>query len=417
MLAFELLNKKVVESKLCCCCGSCSAVCPSGVVNLIPSEDGTYIPRIIGECDNCGLCLRACPVLRPKIPDVIFGSVLRCYIGYSNDEKLRWMASSGGVTTAMLLFLLERGSIDGALVATDRAGKPTSFQWKLIKDKDGILRALGSKYCPVKPKFRLKDILAIQGKIAVVGLPCHIWAFRRLESLIPELKKKVFIHLGLLCGKRPNVYATIYFLRKVIGVHEEEVEHLSYRGRGWPGTLLAETKDGRRHTALYKKWVEFSYYPHFIPVSCALCYDLLNREADISLGDAWGLAKDAIGTSVILIRNQLGENVVKSLIEHGVITAREVSLDEVVKGQGAREKIQRSLLRAHIWRYTFKRPVPPATPSPRDYDLASFVSNYLYCLWLYLSGNTLLRRIFCELTPIISKAARLGVEYSHGAER
>ena len=44
----------------------------------------------------------------------------------------------------------------------------------IVRDQEGIKRARGSKYCPVKPTLRVNDLKNARGKIAVVGLPCHI---------------------------------------------------------------------------------------------------------------------------------------------------------------------------------------------------------------------------------------------------
>ena len=45
------------------------------------------------------------------------GNFENCYVGYSNEEKIRNGAASGGVVTAIVIYLLKKRRIDGVLVS------------------------------------------------------------------------------------------------------------------------------------------------------------------------------------------------------------------------------------------------------------------------------------------------------------
>jgi coenzyme F420 hydrogenase subunit beta len=63
----------------------------------------------------------------------------------------------------------------------------------MVRTKKELLDAMGSRYCPVKPQFRMEDLIDEKGKIAIVGLPCHIWAFRNLANINTQLRNSFFV--------------------------------------------------------------------------------------------------------------------------------------------------------------------------------------------------------------------------------
>jgi len=405
-----MIKEVRLETNLCSGCGACYAICPRDAIDMKISLDGYYMPFIdFSKCNGCGLCEKVCPssFANQKIMIDGLGSFIRCYVGYSTDATLRWKASSGGLVTTILLSLLEEGAISGAVVVKDDPKDPLKPLMTFVKNKEEIKGAMGSKYCPVKPFFKVKYLVSEQGKVAVVGLPCHILAFRKLEEVNEKLRNKILVHLGLFCGKRPNFYAITYFLRKHATVNEEDVSRISFRGEGWPGKITISTKHGKSFSFDLSEWCNFSYYPHFIPVRCVLCYDVTNQQADISLGDAWGLAHDNIGTSVVITRTPLGESVIQHLHDVGKLILREVKPEQVSQGQGLENKIRNSLIRAYIWRRIFRQPSIFTPYNLQRITLREWVLNLGYCTWLYTAQNRLMRTILCNLTPTASKILKL----------
>jgi coenzyme F420 hydrogenase subunit beta len=406
----KMIKETLLETNLCSGCGACYAICPSDAIDIKVSLDGAYKPFInFSRCIHCKLCERVCPSLSAnrKVMMNGLGSFIRCYIGYSTDATLRWKASSGGLVTTILLSLLEEGATSGAVVVKDNTRDPLKPLMTFVKNKEEIIEAMGSKYCPVRPFFKVKDLVRGPGKIAVVGLPCHIWAFKKLEEVDVRLRSKILIHLGLFCGKCPSFYATTYFLRKIAGVDEEDIARIPSRGKGWPGKITVSTKQGKSSSFELSEWINFAYYPHFIPVRCVLCYDITNQQADISLGDAWGLAHDNIGTSVIITRTSIGESVIQHLHDTGKLILREVKPEQIFQGQGLEDKIKNSLIRVYIWQKIFHQPSPFTLSSLPRASIKNWIFNLGYCTWLYIAQNRLARIVLCNITPQISRILRL----------
>lgn len=371
------------------------------------SLDGVYKPSIkLSKCKDCGLCKKVCPTFSFDQNLMItntLGHFISCYIGYSNDTEIRWNSASGGLATTILLFMLKKGIINGAIVVINNIKDPLKPLMSFVKTEEDLRTAMGSKYCPVKPHFKVRDLVNEEGNMAVVGLPCHIWAFKKLEEINEKLRQKIVIHIGLFCGKCPNFYATIYFLRKVAGVNEDNVAKLSYRGKGWPGKITVETRQGCNYTFELNDWCQFSYYPHFIPIHCMTCYDITNQQADLSLGDAWGLVHDRIGTSVIITRTSRGERLLQQLYDEGKIVLRKVSPERVYSGQELEVRVRKTLIRSFLWWKIFKQPVSHTTFTLHNLSVKDYLFNFVYCIWFYASQNPLIRTMLCNLTPYITK--------------
>ena len=52
---------RVLEKDVCCGCGTCAGICPTGAINLIICE-GLFVPLIDeNKCTECKLCVECCP--------------------------------------------------------------------------------------------------------------------------------------------------------------------------------------------------------------------------------------------------------------------------------------------------------------------------------------------------------------------
>lgn len=338
---------QVVEDGLCTGCGTCVALCPDEAIELVINEKkGIYVPELNREkCNNCGICYGICPghevdfkqlnleIFGKNPENILIGNYLNCYIGHSTNYNIRYNSASGGLVTQLLIFLLEEGIIDGALVTRMKKDKPLEPEPFIARTKEEVIEASKSKYCPVPTNIALKEILeAEEGmKFAVVGLPCHIHGIRKAEKANEKLKEKIVLHIGIFCGHSPSFLATEFLLQQM-NINMGDISKLNYRGDGWPGSMYMELKDGNKMNIKYgEAWSEgFGLY--FIPDRCTLCYDGVCELSDISFGDAWlaDLMKcDSIGTSVIISKTIIGDEILqkchtKKKIKLGKISAEKI---------------------------------------------------------------------------------------------
>ena len=146
-----------------------------------------------------------------------------CYLGYSVDDDIRYDSSSGGVITSLLIYALEKGIIDGALVTRMNKDNPFEPEPFIAKNKEEIIEAAKSKYCPVPLNKLINEILKSENlKIAVVGLPCHIHGIRKAEMLNESLRNRIVLHLGIFCSHTDTFWQTYSLINK-LGIKENDV--------------------------------------------------------------------------------------------------------------------------------------------------------------------------------------------------
>ena len=114
---FEWKLNEIVDSKICAKCGTCTIVCPNGILTFDER------PKLVEEClrKGNGMCFEVCPrVSSGKYQIKIRENFKELYYYAKSDVE----GQDGGVVTAFLKYLLENKKIDGAIVVGDECWKP-----------------------------------------------------------------------------------------------------------------------------------------------------------------------------------------------------------------------------------------------------------------------------------------------------
>jgi len=340
-----------VKRNLCAGCGTCAGVCPRDAISMqIDGERGIYVPKINELCDNCALCVKACPGYHVdflRLNEEIFGSVqddiqlgnwINCYAGYSTQNDVRYAAASGGLITALLLYAVDKGIIDGALVTRMKKDKPLEPEPFIARTREEILSAIGSIYCPVPANIALKQIInAGEGeRFAVVGLPCHIQGIRKWEKANPPFKDRIVFHLGIFCSHCDTFKSTDYLVKKY-KVSKTAISSVSYRGTGWPGYLKFRLKDKTEKKVYFNEYINYHVLRFFLPRFCLFCCDAACQLSDLTFMDAWLpeiKAQDKTGTSFMISRSTRGQELVEAALKEGVIALQTIDRDSIIRSQG-----------------------------------------------------------------------------------
>jgi len=355
---------KIVENGLCTGCGTCVGICPVDAIEMvIERKKGIYVPQLDEKkCNECGICLRAClgyevdfealnlSIFGKEPEDILLGSYLNCYTGYATDYDIRYNSSSGGLVTALLIFALEQGLIDGALVTKMREDRPLEPQPFIARTKQEIISASKSKYCPVPANIALREILKSKDgeRFAVVGLPCHVCGLRKAMECIPKLKAKVTLVLGLFCGRTSNFHATEALLAR-LGIEKEEVRRFDYRGEGWPGKISVCLPDSRMANCAFVRYYEAVFGSGwFHPLRCLTCPDATSELADISFGDAWKLCDPGADGSIIVARSDIGTRLLDRAMSKMVISLEEMPPGAIIVSAGTMIKSKKKQLKPCI---------------------------------------------------------------------
>lgn len=339
--------ENIIKKKVCVGCGTCAGICPTDAIEMKINESGFYVPKIDKEkCIHCEICNKVCPQIKkyvsfkevnkfvfdnlPPPENKLLGNLINCYIGHSEDENLRFEASSGGMITQILIVALEERIIDGALVTRMQKDKPLIPEPFIARTKNELLSAMGSKYCPVPTNTILKEILnSKEGeKFAVVGLPCHIMGIRKAEMLNKKLQDKIVLHVGIFCQSTKSFFGTDFILKQ-LDIKKENVRNIKYRGKGWPGSMQINNNGKDVLLPFLSGVYSGAIFPYFANINCTDCKDHISFFSDISVGDPWGITKDPKGDSLLISRTGVGEKIIELAVHCSHISLKDIKKSDL----------------------------------------------------------------------------------------
>lgn len=259
---------------------------------------------------------------------------MNCYIGYSTDPQIRFKSTSGGVGSAIVKYLLDNGKCDYAL-SFDWDKKNMCYQPRLISDFSQY-NICGSIYQEMNLIACIKKLLSEQtrkGRLVLFSLPCQTRALRN----ICELAGYEVLIIGLTCSSQQSREATSYLLQQ-IGIDEQNVTHLQYRGNGWPSGIQIETTDGKHHFVKNNGsiWTEIFHSRLFIQPRCYSCNNTLNDYADIALADPWlkeYVEKEKIGQTLFSSFTPKGNSVIEECVKAGYLEYKDVDKEQLYQSQ------------------------------------------------------------------------------------
>ncbi len=311
----------------CTMCGNCLAVCPR---NALMAVDDAI--KANANCISCRSCIRNCPGYEfdfPQFNKSIFGSFNNAYspfLGYYQELKIgrclnkAKKASSGGLVSALLASAMENKLVDGVIVIDfDKGFKPVA---KVVRTKNGILRAAGSKYSVVPVNEVLKTFRKGEN-YAFVGLPCHIHGIRLLQKNNFAPASQIKFCVGLFCGRTMHSCATKFIIKK-LKCYPQNIIDISYRGGAWPGGFRVQEFNGKKYF-LHKRYYDL-FNLMFNPKRCLACPDYTSEFADVSVGDCWIKGKEAYST--VIVRTPKGKQLFSAAKN---LECFNISLRDIVK--------------------------------------------------------------------------------------
>ncbi len=349
--------KKVIEYS-CSRCGLCASLCPSKSIEMQKT-----IPTLIGKCNNCGICYQGCP--RSFYPESAIGkrwfgnehSLIEKRVGVHVDRftsrslnnTIFEGATNGGTTTELLSYLLEKNIIDAVLHLESK--HKDSFichhaRTLISTCPEDVLRGQRSKQ-QITPLLHDLDKISAYRNFAIVGLPCHVHAIRKLQlakddpafrEFFPGLAKRAdkllanfkFI-ISINCFMNPK-HQGLDKVFKHYNIRERDIikfaetakpglYQLLNEGKGymWFASDEIMTKDGRVYNFRYGKFLDET-----LDLGCPLCMSaIVSKEADISIGvTASELKMNEYGYNSIFIRNNELNYILHNMIKEGRLLKR-----------------------------------------------------------------------------------------------
>ncbi len=299
-------------------------------------QTGLRVPNIggaprAGLCTDCGIsrmgdgraCGRACQFIAPDYPALersVHGRVAEtgdeAFFGvFQTMHRARLEpAAEGaqwtGLTTALAAELLRAGAVD-AVLAT--APDPHD-RWKpmpvIVTEAQDMAQCRGMRM-GYGPLLALLEPAAAAGhrRIAVVGVPCQVYALRALEA---ELGFDEITVIGTPCSDNTTTARFHTFL----GLLDDRPETVSYLEFRADYSVELRFDDGRKPRFIPFLKLPISDLPaDFFPMTCKTCVDYTNRLADITVGYMGG-----DGEQWLIVRNARGAKVLERLQGRAVLS-------------------------------------------------------------------------------------------------
>jgi coenzyme F420 hydrogenase subunit beta len=269
--------------------------------------------------------------------------------GAATDPDLRHHASSGGALSALLVYLLDTGSVDRIVQVAASAASPIENATVETVCAEGVRRAAGSRYGPSAPLADLDRQLARPGRFALVGKPCDIAAARALARHDPRVAEKIPVMLSFFCAGVPSLHGTQAILDR-LKVDAGALATFRYRGDGWPGRCTATLSDNASASMSYaESWGDI--LSKHVQFRCKICPDGSGGFADVVCGDAWHCDERGYpafeeheGRSLVLTRSGSGEDLVRRAIAAGYLSADEIGAEDIETMQPSQASRKRLVL-------------------------------------------------------------------------
>jgi coenzyme F420 hydrogenase subunit beta len=278
-------------------------------------------------CTDCGIsrssdpkqCGQACQFIKPDYPllearvhgrtrdpdrtDEIFFGPFRRMVRASlihPREGAQWT----GIATRIGERLLETGAVDAVLtMAPDPNDK-----WKpvpvLVTSAAGMAQCRGMRmgYAPL---LALLEPARARGfkRVAVIGIPCQVYALRSLELKLGF--EKLFV-IGTPCSDNTTTASFHQFL-DLLADAPDTITYLEFRA---DYHVELRFRDGRVKEIPFLQLPISKLPPDFFPMTCRTCVDYTNVLADITVGYMGGE-----GEQWLLVRNERGEELLGLLGE------------------------------------------------------------------------------------------------------
>lgn len=329
------LYDEVITSGLCTGCAGCVIACPHDVIGY-KHEPGQYKPFHLEEelgLDNCvhgekgcTSCTRACPRFRAWEPEAdmhlfgrvrtaeelsgIYKDVILCR---ASDDFVYDIGQDGGLVSAILIWALEHGYIDGALVSGLETSEGGEGGWKAIPmvatNREEVLRGAGSRYTYSANTIAFDEATERGLKsLALVGMSCQtsigpiMWSRK-----VGKVSRPIKLNIGLLCSKSfdDSLFDELFYLK--YGLAKNQIKKMNIKG-----VFQIWMKDGSYHEINLKECHAWTRE------GCNFCPDFAAEHADISTG---GIG-DGTDWTLTVVRSELGREIIVRMLQDGVIEAK-----------------------------------------------------------------------------------------------
>lgn len=312
------MNLKIQEiNDACTGCGACVSICPKDCLQLLPNNEGFFYPVYNStNCVECHLCEKTCHILAKT--EHHSPNPNNFYLYHSNESSLLQASSSGGGFSMFADWVLKQG---GVVYGSCYNGETERLE-VFSTDKIELSRLRKSKYIEsfTGSVFRtVRKHLQLGRRVLYCGTPCQIRGLKQY-LIATKTSTDLLLTLDFAChGVPSNKYFKLF--KQMFETSKKKVVDVDFRYKDFSKSNMMwhdMTLKLGFNNGLERIFSRFSYYYYyyepfldnlFLRKSCYNCDIAHHSDADISLGDFWGIHKhrkeldDNRGMSFVCVNN------------------------------------------------------------------------------------------------------------------
>lgn len=304
----------------CCGCSACMNICPKHAISMVEDSEGFLYPNLDKtRCNKCNLCVNVCRFKKKEKSTK--GRNPLTYGVTHKDENIRLNSRSGGMFTAISDYILNKNGVIYGVGYKEHF--KICHKRALTKQERDEFR--GSKYVQsnLENIFEfIKEDLRNDKYVLFSGTPCQVDSLYSY-LLCNNLNIDRLFTCDVICHGVPSPLIWSEYLKFEEDRYHGKIESFEFRNKyryGWEEHIETFDIKGKTHSS--RIFTKLFYDHRILRPSCYKCpYTSIYRNADITLGDFWGIEKNNLelhdnkGISLILLNTNKGREVFDNIKE------------------------------------------------------------------------------------------------------
>ncbi len=313
----------------CSGCAACANICPKNAIEMVRDAEGFAYPKINPElCIRCGRCDATCPAL--NFQEKKASALPLTFAATYDDDKILRHSSSGGIFSALSEIILN----DGGIVF----GAGFDKNWRVVhtaaKNFDELENLRGSKYVQsqIGDVYRQVRSALKSQKVLFSGTPCQCAGLKNFLGGDHEN----LLTVEIICHGSPSPALWEKYIDEIGYAHD--ITHVNFRSKrkGWGAVININFADQGQEFRSLSDNLYTSFFMKNVSLrpSCSSCkFRFPNGQADLTLGDAWGIKNfapemyDRRGVSAVFVHTDKG----KKFFEQTSLKVKQVKFVDVAK--------------------------------------------------------------------------------------
>lgn len=302
------MKPKLAKYSECSGCGACAASCNIGAITLDYDRNGHLMPVIDSDkCVGCGRCSKNCPVMNENRIKFNNPEYISTYTAWAKDDDVCLNATSGGIFSQMAIDFLDQpgASVYGAFLTNHNTCHHIE-----INEKKDINLITGTKYLQSdasKVFPSIKRHLKNNEPCLFCGTPCQVAG---LYSFLGNISTEHLYTIEVVCHGVPSKTTTDIACKA-----HNATNIVSYRNKkgGHKKGLCCTYENAEGEMKTIPNCVFSQIFGKTDRPSCYRCqYARIERTADLTLGDQWGLhhkypQRISLGSNLVMCNSDKGK--------------------------------------------------------------------------------------------------------------